>query len=54
VSVKVRLEAMVEKVQKEGLQQLSKITGASLAWHLRRALGEYLKKGTTGRVLASE
>jgi len=33
---------------KEDLRALSKETGAAVAWHIRRALGEYIERETKG------
>jgi hypothetical protein len=49
IRLKVRLDLHVEKDQKEALFGLSRITGASLSELVRRALREYLHKGTAGR-----
>jgi hypothetical protein len=47
--MKVRLDLHVEKEQKAQLFALSQITGASLSELVRRALKEYLHKGTAVR-----
>jgi hypothetical protein len=44
--MKVRLDAHIEKEQKEQLFGLSRITGAPVSELVRRALREYLNKGT--------